>query len=144
MSHDGTLTPAESAVPKLLDPEDDVLSDSDLPDAWMEDVPDPLEADCEDKADFLLQTRYKPMTDVQDIIAALQKHPISMRSTDTLYALAENTQMILRAWQDQYLELDAKVIFSRIATFKMVPTNLHRLHRMHTLPRKPAMAGAYP
>ncbi|PVH98492.1 hypothetical protein DM02DRAFT_729844 [Periconia macrospinosa] len=107
MSHDGTLTPAES-VPKLLDPEDDLLTDSDLPDPWIENVPDPLEAECEDKADFYLRTRYKPMTDVQDIIASLQKHPFSARSTESLYALAENTQLILRAWQDQYLELDAK------------------------------------
>ncbi|CAI6337859.1 unnamed protein product [Periconia digitata] len=108
MSHDGTLTPAESAVPKLLDPEDDMLSDSDLPDAWIEGVPDPLEAECEDRADYLLQTRYKPMPNVQDIIDNLQKHSFTLRSTESLYALAENTQMILRAWQDQYLELDAK------------------------------------
>ncbi len=102
-------TPAESAVPKLLDPEDDILSDSDLPDPWIEDAPSPVEAECDDRADYLLQKRFKPMADVQAAIAALTKFPASQRSTENLYALAENTQKILKAWQDEYLMLDARV-----------------------------------
>ncbi|OAL57442.1 hypothetical protein IQ07DRAFT_483294, partial [Pyrenochaeta sp. DS3sAY3a] len=105
---DSASTPAESAVPKLLDPEDDLLSDSDLPEPWIEDAPSPIEMDCEDRADYLLQKRFKPMPDVHALIAALTKFPTSQRSTDSLYALAENTQRILRAWQDEYLVLDAK------------------------------------
>jgi hypothetical protein len=46
---------------------------------------------------------------MQDIIAALTKYPASQRSTETLYLLAANTQKILKAWQDEYLVLDAKV-----------------------------------
>ncbi|KAL5117136.1 hypothetical protein ACEQ8H_004961 [Pleosporales sp. CAS-2024a] len=103
-----TATPAESVVPKLLRPEDDVLTDSDLPEPWIEDAPAPIEAECEDRADFLLQTRYKPMVDVQEVIATLTKFQVSQRSTQSLYALAENTQNILRQWQDQYLVLDAR------------------------------------
>lgn len=106
---DSASTPAESAVPKLLDPEDDLLSDSDLPEPWIEDAPSPMEMDCEDRADYLLQKRFKPMPDVHALITALTKFPTSQRSTDSLYALAENTQRILRAWQDEYLVLDAKV-----------------------------------
>ncbi|PSN64982.1 hypothetical protein BS50DRAFT_575100 [Corynespora cassiicola Philippines] len=102
------LTPAESTAPKLMDPEDDILSDSDLPGPWIEDQPLPKEAECEDRADYLLKTRFKPMSDVQDIIAALTKFPMSQRSTENLYALAENTQYILKAWQDEYLMLDAR------------------------------------
>ena len=102
-------TPAESAVPKLLDPEDDILSDSDLPEPWIEEAPSPVEADCEDQADYLLQKRYRPLADVQAAIAALTKFPASQRRTENLYALAENTQRILRAWQDEYLMLDARV-----------------------------------
>lgn len=105
---DSASTPAESAVPKLLDPEDDMLSDSDLPEPFIEDAPWPREADCEDRADYLLQTRFKPMTDLQDIIASLTKFPASQRSTETLYALAENAQHILKTWQDEYLMLDAR------------------------------------
>ncbi|KAF1954999.1 hypothetical protein CC80DRAFT_536431 [Byssothecium circinans] len=100
--------PSETALPTLLLPEEDMLSDSDLHEPWIEDQPVPMEAECEDRADFLLKTRYKPLTDVSDIIASLTKYPISQRSTESLYALAENTQTILKAWQDQYLELDAK------------------------------------
>ncbi|KAJ4300042.1 hypothetical protein N0V90_005291 [Kalmusia sp. IMI 367209] len=38
---EGNSTPAVSAVPKLLAPEDDVLSDSDLPEPWLEGLPSP-------------------------------------------------------------------------------------------------------
>ncbi|KAG9194389.1 hypothetical protein G6011_04424 [Alternaria panax] len=101
-------TPAESAVPKLLDPEEDVLSESDLPDPFIEDAPSPVEAECEDRADYLLQKRFKPMADVQAAIAALTKFPAAHRSTENLYALTQNAQQILKAWQDEYLMLDAR------------------------------------
>ncbi|KAF2678897.1 hypothetical protein K458DRAFT_446185 [Lentithecium fluviatile CBS 122367] len=105
---EGSSTPAAPVVPKLLSPDDDVLSDYDLPDPWTEGQPPPIEAECEDRADYLLKTRFKPMTDVGAIIASLTKFPLSQRSTENLYALAENTQMILKAWQDEYLKLDAR------------------------------------
>ncbi|KAH6883325.1 hypothetical protein BKA58DRAFT_330741 [Alternaria rosae] len=105
---DSASTPAESAVPRLLEPEEDVLSESDLPDPFIEDAPSPIEAECEDKADYLLQKRFKPMTDVQAAIAALTKFPAAQRSTENLYALTQNTQQILKAWQDEYLVLDAR------------------------------------
>ena len=108
-SHDPPGTPAQSAVPKLLDSGDDELSDSDLPEPWINDAPSPVRADCDDHADYLLQSRYKPMVDVQEIIATLTKHPIAQRSTESLFALAANTQNILKAWQDQFLTLDARV-----------------------------------
>jgi hypothetical protein len=108
-SRDLAGTPAQSAVPKLLDPEDDELSDSDLPEPWITESASPVRADCDDHADYLLQTRYKPMVDVQEIIATLTKHPIAQRSTESLFALAANTQNILKAWQDQFLTLDARV-----------------------------------
>jgi hypothetical protein len=102
-------TPAEKTIPKLLEPEDDVLSDSDLPDPWLYDAPKPSLAECEDNADYLLQQKFDPMPDVQDIIAALTKFPTSQRRTENLYLLAENAQYILKAWQDEYLKLDARV-----------------------------------
>ncbi|KAJ4300041.1 hypothetical protein N0V90_005290 [Kalmusia sp. IMI 367209] len=48
------------------------------------------------------------MVDVQDVIASLTKFPFAQRSTESLYAMAENTQRILKAWQDEYLFLDAR------------------------------------
>lgn len=106
---DSGSTPSESAVPRLIDPEDDVLSESDLPSPFVEDAPSPIKADCEDQADYLLQRNFKPMADLHSIIASLTKFPASQRSTATLYALAENAQKILKAWQDEYLMLDARV-----------------------------------
>jgi hypothetical protein len=113
---DSASTPAASAVPKLMRPEDDVLSDSDLPEPWIEDLPVPIESECEDRADYLLQTRFKPIVDVQEVIATLTKYAISQRSTESLYALAENTQNILKQWQDQYLMLDARVRTTMLST----------------------------
>ena len=111
---DGASTPVPSA-PKLpsLTPDEDALSESDLPGPWIDGAPDPIEAECEDRADYLLQKRYKPMVDVQSVVASLTKYAFAQRSTESLYALAENTQRILRAWQDEYLLLDARVGFIR-------------------------------
>jgi hypothetical protein len=104
---DTASTPAETLKP--LDPEDDILAEDDLPGPWLEDFePQPLD-DCEDLADYLLQRKYQAMSDVNQIIAALNKFPAAQRSTENLYALAENAQYILKCWQDEYLELDARV-----------------------------------
>lgn len=100
-------TPAETLKP--LDPEDDILTEEDLPGPWLDDYePQPLD-ECEDMADYLLQRKYQAMSDVNQIIAALNKFPAAQRSTDNLYALAKNAQYILKCWQDEYLELDARV-----------------------------------
>lgn len=108
---DPASTPAVNV--KLLDPEDDVLSDEDLPGPWAEDFqPQPLD-DCEDMADYLLQRKFHGMSDVNKIIAALNKFSVAQRSTENLYVLAENAQNILKCWQDEYLELDARVCLCR-------------------------------
>jgi hypothetical protein len=133
-------TPAEFAVPKLLDPEEDILSDSDLPDAFIEDVPSPIAADCEDRADYLLQKRFKPLADAQAAIAALTKFPAAQRSTENLYALTQNAQLILKAWQDEYLMLDARVSCCLCVFFR--PLICPRLHLTCTLPRRLAMVDA--
>ncbi|KAF1968024.1 hypothetical protein BU23DRAFT_515364 [Bimuria novae-zelandiae CBS 107.79] len=106
---EGTSTPVPPA-PKLpsISPEEDAISESDLLGPWVEDAPSPVEAECEDRADYLLQKRFKPMVDVQDVIASLTKYAFAQRSTESLYALAENTEKILKAWQDEYLVLDAR------------------------------------
>ena len=103
-------TPAEALKP--LDPEDDVLTEEDLPGPWLDDFEPQSLDDCEDLADYLLQRKYQAMSDVNQIIAALNKFPAARRSTDNLYALAENAQYILKCWQDEYLELDARVSYT--------------------------------
>lgn len=128
-----TSTPAATAVPKPLAPEDDILSESDLPEPWDENAPPVLEAECEDRADYLLQTRFKPMVDVQGVINNLTKYAASQRTTESLFALAANTQKILQQFQDQYLMLDARV--SSICTDAAHPAN-HRSDRASHEPGK--------
>ncbi|KAF2274387.1 uncharacterized protein EI97DRAFT_460245 [Westerdykella ornata] len=123
----GTSTEETTPVMELIDPEDDVLSNSDFPGPWVEDhVPPATEAEAEDRADFLLKRRFKPLTDVETIISSLNKFNPAQRSTENLYRLAENTQRILLEWQNEYLRLD-----------KLAAPHLHP-------PKKPAHGGRIP
>jgi hypothetical protein len=105
-------TPAGSLTLKPLDPEDDVLTEEDLPGPWTPDVVSQPLGDCEDLADYLLQRKFEAMSDANKIIAAFNKFPVAQRSTESLYALAENAQYILKTWQDEYLDLDARVSYT--------------------------------
>lgn len=135
-------TPAESSTLKLLDPEDDILTEEDLPGPWTPDVvPQPLD-DCEDMADYILQRKFKPMSDANQIIAAFNKFPAAQRSTENLHALAENAQYILKTWQDEYLELDARVSSTLQGTRTRL--TLLRLHLICIRPKRLAIADACP
>jgi hypothetical protein len=138
---EGTSTPIPPPKLPRLAPEDDVLSNSDLPGPWIEGLPSPIEAECEDKADYLLQKNFAPMADVQAVIASLTKYPLAQRSTESLYALAENTQRILKAWQDEYLRLDARVGCFNLVS--VIGANYRRLLLMRTRPRSLAMVAAF-
>lgn len=84
------------------------LSDSELPPPFLDRPPTPDEADCDDAADFIVRTRFAPMSDPQAFIKALTKFPVPSRNTKLLYELAVNTQRALKEWQDEYLKLDAR------------------------------------
>jgi hypothetical protein len=138
---EGTSTPIPPPKLPRLAPEDDALSESDLPGPWIAGLPRPIEAECEDRADYLLQTKFEPMADVQAVIASLTKFPLAQRSTESLYALAENTQRILKAWQDEYLRLDARV--GCFILVSVVGADRRRLLLMRTRPRSLVMVGAF-
>ncbi|KAF2755143.1 hypothetical protein EJ05DRAFT_478950 [Pseudovirgaria hyperparasitica] len=101
LSHQ-VATPSE-----VVEPIEETLMDIDLPAPFIEDYEIPDRKDCDDIADFIMKSRYKPMTDPQAFISALTKYEPSKRSTSVLYELAENVQQTLKAWQDEYLALDA-------------------------------------
>lgn len=85
----------------------DELSDTDLPPPFASRDTTPSESDFpDDPAEYLLRTRFLPMTDPQSFVKALTKHQPSARTTDSLYNLALATQKALRAWQDEYIKLD--------------------------------------
>ncbi|KAK7531109.1 hypothetical protein IWX49DRAFT_357993 [Phyllosticta citricarpa] len=100
------LPPRPRVKPTYLDEE---LDEDDVPPPFASTEASPAESDIEDQADFVLKTRFAPMTDAQKFVAALTKHAPAERRTDVLFALAENTQAALKAWQDEYLTIDKRV-----------------------------------
>lgn len=88
---------------------DEDLEDEDLPPPFTNTPGTPSESEVDDDANRILRKRFDYMTDAQKFIAALTKHLPSERTSDVLYALAENTQAALKAWQDEYLIIDKRV-----------------------------------
>ncbi|GME22495.1 hypothetical protein BKCO1_10006 [Neofusicoccum parvum] len=88
---------------------DEDLEDEDLPPPFTNTPGTPSESEVDDDANRILRKRFDYMTDPQKFIAALTKHLPSERTSDVLYALAENTQAALKAWQDEYLTIDKRV-----------------------------------
>ena len=62
---------------------EDIITADDLPSPFLSRPPTPLQADCADDADYIVRTRFNPMTDPQLFIKALSKLPLSSRSTET-------------------------------------------------------------
>ena len=89
----------------LLAPEDDFVSDTDLPSPFTDEMfEDPNLPD--DEAQALYNKLFEPMTQPEVFIGPLTKFLPGQRTTDNLYVLAANTAAALRAWQDEYLELE--------------------------------------
>lgn len=95
---------APTPRPALLPPEEDVLTELDLPDLlkdeWSEDETD-------DAASRILRGgQYHPIVGPDPFIRALTKHNPAVRSLDTLKRIASNAQWALEQLQREYLELD--------------------------------------
>lgn len=110
-------------LPPLVSP--NCLPAESLPPMFLDFPEKPLpETAFVDKAAYLHAKRYRPLPPLARFTAALLSHPPSSRSTETLLALAANTQRALQAYQDEYIELDLKT--SRVSG---------------TIPKKPATGG---
>ncbi|KAK5011005.1 hypothetical protein LTR28_006378 [Elasticomyces elasticus] len=102
-----TIAVADIMAPlRMLTEEEDVLTDSDLPPAYLDTPPSSDFDEPDDEAQAIYNQSYKPMPDFNDLIAALRKHDITNRPTSVLWKLAANTNAVLKQWQDEYLELD--------------------------------------
>jgi hypothetical protein len=89
----------------LLAAEEDIVSDNDLPSPFTDEMfEDPNLPD--DEAQALYNKLFEPMTQPEVFIGPLTKFLPGQRTTDNLYVLAANTAAALRAWQDEYLELE--------------------------------------
>ncbi|KAK8215766.1 hypothetical protein IWZ01DRAFT_479761 [Phyllosticta capitalensis] len=100
------LPPRPRVKPTYVDEE---LDEDDVPPPFASTEDSPAESDIEDQADFVLKSRFAPMTEAQKFVAALTKHAPAERSTEILFTLAQNTQAALKAWQDEYLTIDKRV-----------------------------------
>ena len=87
---------------------DEELTEADLPPAFQAPLRDVAEEDCEDNADYIVKTRFAPMTGQEDFINVLTKTNPQQRPMEILYAIAENTQAALKLWQDEYLAIDKR------------------------------------
>ena len=103
-----SILPSRAPSPELpiLDPELDQLAEVDLPPIFLSEprTPDPEMPD--DDAQRIYEQLYKPLGKAVSFTEALTKYNPRQRSTDNLYALAQNTAAALRAWQDEYLSLE--------------------------------------
>ncbi|KAL0256555.1 hypothetical protein SLS55_008950 [Diplodia seriata] len=108
-----TSAPSQPSPPREPRPRptylDEELEDGDLPPPFSTTPGTPSESEVDDDANRILRRRFNYMTDPGKFIAALTKHLPSERTSDVLYALAENTQAALEAWQDEYLAIDKRV-----------------------------------
>ncbi|KAF2216668.1 hypothetical protein CERZMDRAFT_92743 [Cercospora zeae-maydis SCOH1-5] len=100
---------APTPKPPPLAPEDDRLTEDDLPSLYKDEWSDIDEQDPDDEAAHIMRARFRPIVGAEPFIAALTKYDPAVRSLDSLKALAANAQMALMSLQDEYLELDKVV-----------------------------------
>ncbi|KIW09430.1 uncharacterized protein PV09_00315 [Verruconis gallopava] len=96
----------ESSKPRPEIVDEGELSEADFPTAFLKKPPTPPIEKCDDRADWIMRKLFAPMGDPQAFVSALTKLDPSTRSTEVLYDLALNAQRAIKAWQDEYLELD--------------------------------------
>ncbi|KAK5678213.1 hypothetical protein LTS10_009383 [Elasticomyces elasticus] len=109
--------------PRMLEPEEDVLGDDDLPSIFGEEWP--ALTGTEDAIDKQTRKVFKPLN-TNKILASLTKFDPAARSTGNLLDIAANAQRALQALQEEYLSLD-------------------RVTAQHAkIPRRPAKGGTVP
>ncbi|KAM3424901.1 hypothetical protein BST61_g6876 [Cercospora zeina] len=106
-SHSESKAPTPRPPP--LGPEEDRLTEDDLPSLYKDEWSDMDEQDADDEAAHTMRARFRPIVGAEPFVAALTKHEPAVRSLDSLKALAANAQMALMSLQDEYLALDQVV-----------------------------------
>lgn len=94
-------TPKEEPRPALLPPEDDVLTEEDLPGLYKEDW---SEDEIDDEASHIMRATFRPIVGPEPFVAALAKHAPAARSLPTLLALTSNAQWAMEQLQKEFLE----------------------------------------
>ena len=100
---------APTPKPPPLAPEDDRLTDADLPSLYKDEWSDLDDQETDDEAARFLRERFRPIVGSELFVAPLTKYDPASRSLASLTTLAENTQKALKQLQDEFLELDKLV-----------------------------------
>ncbi|KAK5165822.1 uncharacterized protein LTR77_008745 [Saxophila tyrrhenica] len=95
---------APTPKPRMLEPEEDILTEEDLPQLYRDDWSPPSEyiADPTER----LGRSMRPLTNPDKFVKSLTKFDPASRSLDNLKTLAANTQQALDQIQQEYLDLD--------------------------------------
>jgi len=95
---------APTPKPRMLEPEEDILTAEDLPELYRDDWSPPSEfiADPYER----MARGMRPMNSPDKFVKALTKHDPAARSLDNLKQLAANSQNALDQLQREYLDLD--------------------------------------
>ncbi|KAK4504259.1 hypothetical protein PRZ48_005175 [Zasmidium cellare] len=96
---------APTPRPPLLPPEEDKVTEEDLPSLFKEDWSD-TEADELDEAAKIMRSDFQALIGPEAFVKALTKHDPAARSLDSLKQIAGNAQLALQQLQDEYLALD--------------------------------------
>ena len=91
--------------PRMLEPEEDVLTEEDMPSLYRESW-SPDSDNLDDEADRLLRATYQPMNPPEKFVKGLTKHDPQVRSLDNLLKLAANGAEALKQIQKEYLDLE--------------------------------------
>lgn len=104
-SSSNSQSKAATPRPPLLPPEEDKVTEEDLPSLFKDDWSD-TEADELDEAAKIMRRDFQPMIGPEAFLKALTKHDPAARSLDSLKLIAGNAQLALQQLQDEYLALD--------------------------------------
>jgi hypothetical protein len=105
-SHSQAPTPK----PRMLEPNEDILTEDDLPSLYRGDDRDWSPAgsagSVDDEAETLLRNMYRPINAPEKFVKGLTKHDPAIRPLENLKRLADNAQHALNAIQQEYLMLE--------------------------------------
>ena len=100
-----TDTPVSTPSPVEID---DTITADDLPSPYLSRESTPSSSADLDAAALLMKERFLPLPSLSSFSDAMTRYAPAVRTTATLYALAENAQRALVSWQTEYLKLDTR------------------------------------
>ena len=116
---------APTPKPRMLEPEEDILTEEDLPALYRDDW-SPASEEVDEQTNNAARNLYRAINPPEKFVKSLTKHDPAIRPLDNLKRLAANAQSAMEKIQQEYLYLE-------------------RITAPHArIPRKPAKGGRVP